>query len=716
MRSLQSRLLAAALLLIVSFAPSPVMASTAPTLEQMLSYPFVSGLVATDQGDRFAWVEDVRGVPNIWCAAARDTTPHQLTHYSADDGQEITQLNFTPDGSQLLYVRGGDHDQNWPAKGYLAPDPAANPAEAKIAIWSVATTSAASPVQVVEGDSPAISAKGQLAFIKDGQVWTAPLGQGSTEKPQRLFFDRGQDNTLVWSPDGSRLAFVSGRDDHSFVGVYTSSDQPLLYLAPSTSFDQDPVWSPDGRSIAFVRQPSRGDVKENFLVQQPHPFAIWTADASTGKGNKVWNSPDTLAGSLPDLDEDEPLFWMADNHLVFLAELDNWPHLYAVDTGGGSEPRNLTPGAFMVENLSLSPNRRTLVYSANAGSAAGDDDRRHLFRVGTDGHAPEQLTRGDGIEWSPAALADGAVAYASAGAQRPPAVAVSTSGSEGRLLDTGSAKDYPASALVTPRLVSFKSPDGLSIQGQLFQAANATHQPGVIFVHGGPPRQMLLGWHYRGYYSNSYAVNQYLATHGFTVLSVNYRLGIGYGRAFQHAEHAGPAGASEYQDVLAGARYLQHVEGVDAKQIGIWGGSYGGYLAGLALARNSDVFKAGVDFHGIFNWIPELTKSEAIPPAWYQVDAEWQKAVATAFKASPEADVATWKSPVLLIQGDDDRNVLFDQTVTTAHRLRQQHTAVEELVLPNEIHGFLRSSSWLLADQATVDFLSRQLRVKAPAP
>jgi dipeptidyl aminopeptidase/acylaminoacyl peptidase len=692
------------------------MASTAPTLEQMLSYPFVSGLVATDQGDRFAWVEDVRGVRNIWCAAARDTTPHQLTHYSADDGQEITQLNFTPDGSQLLYVRGGDHDQNWPAKGNLAPDPAANPAEAKIAIWSVATTSAASPVQVVEGDSPAISAKGQLAFIKDGQVWTAPLGQGSTEKPQRLFFDRGQDNTLVWSPDGSRLAFVSGRDDHSFVGVYTSSDQPLLYLAPSTSFDQDPVWSPDGRSIAFVRQPSRGDVKENFLVQQPHPFAIWTADASTGKGNKVWNSPDTLAGSLPDLDEDEPLFWMADNHLVFLAELDNWPHLYAVDTGGGSEPRNLTPGAFMVENLSLSPNRRTLVYSANAGSAAGDDDRRHLFRVGTDGHAPEQLTRGDGIEWSPAALADGAVAYASAGAQRPPAVAVSTSGSEGRLLDTGSAKDYPASALVTPRLVSFKSPDGLSIQGQLFQAANSTHQPGVIFVHGGPPRQMLLGWHYRGYYSNSYAVNQYLATHGFTVLSVNYRLGIGYGRAFQHAEHAGPAGASEYQDVLAGARYLQHVEGVDAKQIGIWGGSYGGYLAGLALARNSDVFKAGVDFHGIFNWIPELTKSEAIPPAWYQVDAEWQKAVATAFKASPEADVATWKSPVLLIQGDDDRNVLFDQTVTTAHRLRQQHTAVEELVLPNEIHGFLRSSSWLLADQATVDFLSRQLRVKAPAP
>ena len=115
---------------------------------------------------------------------------------------------------------------------------------------------------------------------------------------------------------------------------------------------------------------------------------------------------------------------------------------------------------------------------------------------------------------------------------------------------------------------------------------------------------MLLGWHYMDYYSNAYAVNQYLAAHGFTVLSVNYRLGIGYGRAFQHPEHAGPAGASEYQDVVAGAHYLQHVEGVDPNRIGIWGGSYGGYLTGLALARNSDVFKAGVDFHGIANWVP----------------------------------------------------------------------------------------------------------------
>ncbi len=709
-------LLAAAVVLAAPVLPSRAFAGSAPTLQQLLAYPYVSGLAASESGDRYAWVENVRGVRNIWSASVTDTKPRQLTHYTEDDGQELGQLTFSADGADLIYVRGGDHDENWPAKGNLAPNPDSGPSEPKITIWSVSIKNAnAAPTQLAEGDSPVLSSKGQLAFVKDEQIWTAPLHAepNAAGKAQRLFFDRGKDDSPVWSPDGTRLAFVSGRDDHSFVGIYTSTGKPLLYLAPSTSFDQQPVWSPDGHSIAFMRQPSQGDAPENFLTQHPHPFSFWIADASTGQARKVWNSPDTLAGSLPDLAENEPLYWMADGKLVFLAELDNWPHLYAVDTGGG-EARLLTPGSFMVENIAFSPDHRTLVYSANTGNTADDEDRRHLFRVGTNGQAPEALTSGDGLEWSPAALADGKVAYASAGAQRPAGVAVFERVGQVHGMDTGSAKDYPSSALIVPKLVSFKSADGLTIQGQLFRSASAaTQQPGLIFVHGGPPRQMLLGWHYMDYYSNAYAVNQYLAAHGFTVLSVNYRLGIGYGRSFQHPEHSGAAGASEYQDVVAGALYLQEVEGVDRDRIGIYGGSYGGYLTGLALARNSDVFKAGVDFHGIANWVPFLAKAGAFPEHWYEANEDWKRAVATAFAASPDADVAKWKSPVLLIHGDDDRNVPFDQTVDLAHRLEQQHTPMEELVIPNEIHGFLRRASWLQADEATVQFFSRQFGIKA---
>ena len=224
------------------------------------------------------------------------------------------------------------------------------------------------------------------------------------------------------------------------------------------------------------------------------------------------------------------------------------------------------------------------------GSVSGDDARRHLFRVPIGAPDPVELTRGETLEWSPAPVSDGHVAFVEAGAQQPPGIALLGADGSGRrtLNDGGAPADFPGTAFITPRAVTFKAADGVTVHGELFQRAEpASNQPGVIFVHGGPPRQMLLGWHYMDYYSNAYAVNQYLAAHGFTVLSVNYRLGIGYGRAFQHPEKAGPQGAAEYQDIVAGARFLQAASGVDGSRIGIWGGSYGGYLTGLALARNS---------------------------------------------------------------------------------------------------------------------------------
>lgn len=182
------------------------------------------------------------------------------------------------------------------------------------------------------------------------------------------------------------------------------------------------------------------------------------------------------------------------------------------------------------------------------------------------------------------------------------------------------------------------------------------------------------------------------------MLSVNFRTGIGYGREFRAAPRSGWRGATEYQDVVAAAYYLRSRADINPARIGLWGGSYGGYLTAMGLARNSDLFAAGVDLHGVHDWSARRAAG---------ADADARK---LAENSSPVSSVSSWRSPVLLIHGDDDRNVDFSQTVDLVQRLREQKVDFEQLVFPDEVHDFLLHRHWVQAYAAAVTFFDRRLK------
>ena len=220
---------------------------------------------------------------------------------------------------------------------------------------------------------------------------------------------------------------------------------------------------------------------------------------------------------------------------------------------------------------------------------------------------------------------------------------------------------------------------------------------------------MQLGWNYSDYYANAYALNQYLASRGFTVLSVNYRLGIGYGYDFHRAPNSGAQGAAEYQDVKAGAEYLRSLPSVDPKRIGIYGGSYGGYLTALALARNSDLFAAGVDIHGVHDFTADGGRRFG-GTEWRYEQTDRDSAAAVAWRSSPVSSISTWKSPVLLIHADDDRNVRFSSTVDLVRRLDAAKVPYEEIVIPDDTHHMMRHANWVRVDKAVAEFFARKLK------
>ena len=670
-------------------------------------YPFPTELCAAPKGAKIAWAFDEQGVRNVYVAEGPVYTPRKLTGFTKNDGQEITGLSISEDGKWVVFVRGGDHGANYDGGLPINAANETNPFKVQIA----AVPFAGGDIKYLsEGDAPEISPDSKIvSFIKGGQVFTAPIDGSSAAK--NIFTTRGSVSSLEWSPNGNSLLFVANRGDHSIIGIYTNTDSLITWIAASFYRDNSPHWSPDGSKIVFVRRPGAGGAPDSLISRKHQPWSIYIADVKSGKETILWKAPTTLRGSVPTTHGGTNLHWAANDKIVFLSYQDGWPHLYSIAAGGGKEML-LTPGNFMCEHITLSADKKYLTFSANTGPDALDIERRHAVMVSVDKADMKVLTPGSGLEWTPVLTENGnSAVFISATAQQSPLPAVMslTSKTFQLLGENLVPADFPKQKLVTPKQIIFKAGDGVIVHAQLFMPeGDAGKKPAIVYVHGGPPRQMLLGWNYSDYYSNAYASNQYLASQGFVVLSVNYRLGIGYGYEFHQPKNGGPSGASEYQDIVAAGKWLQSQSFVDASKIGIYGGSYGGYLTAMALAKDSKIFAAGVDIHGVHDWGIQASLTTAGEK--YEKAPDYELALKTAWASSPVSSIKTWKSPVLIIHADDDRNVRFNQSVDLINRLEKQGVNYETLMIVDDTHHWMNWNNAVKVYGAVADYFIRKFK------
>jgi dipeptidyl-peptidase-4 len=759
-----------AVLAALVFAPQ-LYAQTKPTIAQFLAPASPSDLVSAKKADRIAWIVYDRGMRNIYTAAGPDYKPVRLTNFMKDDGVEMTEPAISDDGSTVIFARGTPANR----EGWIA-NPSHDPDGGDFATWAVHT--AGGPAwRIAEGGGLEVSPDGHYAlYTRNAQIYRVRIAQGVPKTAMDtggvpFIKEWGNNTSPRWSPDGSKIAFVSARMNHSLIGIYDGKTRTVDYISPSYDCDGSLNWFPDGKRVFFIRRPGtpfgaqaaqqgtaaagaaglagvsaaaraggsglsggcaggprggggggggggragRGGgggggaraAAGNPLLSSPglysatfsggYTTSFMVGDVTTKEAHEVWHTQpgEALFANINNVR-------LAGDNVVFPVQVprDEWDRFYSISLAGNNAPPVLlTTTDGLIEGTSISPDGKTLYYYTNAG----DIERRHIWAVSTSGGTPRRVTQGTDIEAFPEPIASGKkLAILSYGVAQPATVAiVAADDGATKLIYPTLPKDFPAKAHVTPQIVLTKAADGLEIHNQLFLPKDlkpGERRPALVFVHGGPPRQMLPGYHYMQAYTWLYAFNQYLADQGYVVISINYRSGIGYGRSFQTAPGTMAGGNSEYQDVVAGAKYLQSRPDVDPARVGIYGISYGGLLTAQALARNSDIFVAGADLAGVHLYGNVLSDSSR------------------AYESSAIASIDNWKSPVMLWQADDDRNVDPSQTIGLIPLLRARHIYFELVMVPDDMHEVAIHSRMLNMYEHVDSFLKRFVWEKQTPP
>jgi len=433
----------------------------------------------------------------------------------------------------------------------------------------------------------------------------------------------------------------------------------------------NPLWSDDGHQAVVLARAA--DNKDRWIL---------VIDPSTGKTRSLDHLHDDAWIDGPGA---QTLGWLPDSKRVyFQSERDGYAHLYTANADGG-DVKQVTQGQFEVSDVRLSADKTKFYFTSSEGSPF----ERHLYTMPVDGGPRTRVTSMAGNNDCEISPDERMLAIIRSYSNRPPELylAENRPGAEAKQVTTSPSADFFKYNWSDPPIVKFKARDGVMVPARLYKPANYKRGgPAVMFVHGAGYLQNVHKWWSQ--YSREYMFHHVLMEQGFLVLDVDYRGSAGYGRDWRTAIYR-HMGGKDLTDFVDAAGYLKAEHGVDPGRIGLYGGSYGGFITLMAMFTEPDVFRAGAALRPVTDWAHynhQYTSNILNNP---QSDSEAYK------KSSPIYFADGLKGALLICHGMVDVNVHFQDTVRLVQRLIELRKQNWELaVFPVEDHGFVQPTSW----------------------